>query len=116
MKKRKAKKKITVKAKTKSKARAKPATKSKAKPKAKPKPKKARARPKKVRAGIDLITINQGQQDIFDEVEELRRIETCLDVIFGHLRRIKNEGGESSLQLILDYFYSKYGVRFFSRQ
>jgi hypothetical protein len=96
MKKGKAKKKIA--------ARKKTIVKRKSKPKAKSKP------------HVKYLTINPEKDDVFDEVEELRRIETCLDIIFGHLRRIKSEGGEGSLKLILDYFYSKYGTRFLARQ
>lgn len=92
----------------KTKAKTKVKTKSRAKVKS-----RAKAKP---RSKGGFLTVNTEKNEVFDEVEELRRIETCLDIIFGHLRRVKAEGGDSSLKLILDYFYSKYGTCFFSRQ
>ena len=114
MKKAKAKKKKSVNKKITARIIVKSIARSKTKPKAKPKA-RPKARPK-AKAKVRYLTINPEKDVAFDEVEELRRIETCLDIIFGHLRRIKNEGGEGSLQLILDYFYSKYVTRFLSRQ
>lgn len=93
-------------AKTKAKTKVKTKARAKVKSRAKAKP----------RSKGGFLTVNTEKNEVFDEVEELRRIETCLDIIFGHLRRVKSEGGDSSLKLILDYFYSKYGTCFFSRQ
>lgn len=97
-------------AKTKTKTKTKVKTKARARAKVKS---RAKAKP---RSKGGFLTVNTEKNEVFDEVEELRRIETCLDIIFGHLRRVKSEGGDSSLKLILDYFYSKYGTCFFSRQ
>ncbi len=53
------------------------------------------------------------REESFDEVKELRCIETYLNLVYGHLRKIQKEGGQDMLNLVLNYFQAKHDVQFF---
>lgn len=89
--------------------------KAKKKPAKKKKPaiKKRVVHKVKAKPRLQVKSPTKPQVEVFDEIRELQSIETFLNLIYGHLRRIQREGGEDMLKMVLSYFHAKHNVSFF---